>query len=114
MKSQHQNTPHRVTEDGNTLYVETEEKKKAPKMTFGQRLAAIKDALSMGAISQHDAREIKTRMGIGQAYFTRKQTSKAQRKKKRKAQTLARRANRGQRGVNRKGKSFRINNAARS
>ena len=102
-----------VTEKGDTLYVDTKEGKKAPKMTFGQRLAAIKDALSMGAISQHDAREIKTRMGIGQAYFTRKQTSKAQRKKKQKAQKLARRANRGQRGVNRKGQRHRINNSAR-
>jgi len=106
------NKPKNVTEKGDTLYVDTKEEKKAPKMTFGQRLAAIKDALSMGAISQHDAREIKTRMGIGQAYFTRKQTSKAQRKKKQKAQKLARRANRGQKGSNRKGQRHRINNSA--
>lgn len=92
------NKPKNVTEKGDTLYVDTKEEKKAPKMSFGQRIAAIKDALSLGAISQHDAREIKTRMGIGQSYFTRKQISPAKRKKKRKAQKLARRANRGQPG----------------
>jgi len=105
----------KITEDGSTLHVDTKEEKKAPKMTMMQRLAAIKNALSMGAISQRDARDIKMRMGVGQAYFTRKkQSTKAKRKRKRKAQKLARRAQRGKtKGiVNRKGTKFRINNSA--
>ncbi len=101
-----------VTEKGDTLYVETKEQK-TPRMTIPQRMAAIKNALSMGALSEHDARAIKMRMGLGQAYFTRKQVSATERKRKRKLQKLARRANRGQRGVNRKGQRHRINNSAR-
>lgn len=102
----------KITEEGDTLLATTKEEEKAPKMTVMERLAAIKDALSMGAITQKDARDIKMRMGLGQAYFTRKQTTVAKRKRKRKLEKLARRANRGQKGSNLKGARFRINNSA--
>ena len=84
----------KITEEGDALVAETEEQQ-APKMSIAQRMSTIKNALSMGAITQNDARELKSRLGLSQAYFTRKQVTSAKRKRKRELAKLARRASRG-------------------
>ena len=85
----------KITEEGDALVAETEEVQQAPKMSIAERMSTIKNALSMGAITPSDARELKSRLGLSQAYFTRKQGTPAKRKRKRKLSKLARRASRG-------------------
>lgn len=94
----------KITEEGDALVAETEEVQ-APKMSIAERMSTIKNALSMGAITSSDARELKSRLGLSQAYFTRKQGTPAKRKRKRKLSKLARRASRGS-TTSRKGQRF--------
>lgn len=54
----------------------------------------ISSALAAGDISSRDAKDMRSKLGISQSFFTRNQTTKAQRKRRRKEQVEARRRNR--------------------
>jgi len=57
-------------------------------------LAALAEAFNNGSLNKAQVREIRNKLGISQGYFTRKQTTTAQRKSKRKSQKAARKVNR--------------------
>lgn len=60
-------------------------------------LAMITSQLDSDSISKNQARALRMSMGVSQAYFTRKQTTADQRRKKRKAQRAARKVTRANR-----------------
>ncbi len=64
--------------------------------TFSKAAAvhALKAAVKEGQIPRETAGRIRMEMGISQSYFTKKRLTDDQRRKKRKAQRLARRNNR--------------------
>lgn len=68
------------------------EKKRISKNDIVHSLA---DAVQSGMITAWQARELKAQLGVSQAYFTRKQRTKAQRKTRRKIQRASRKMNRG-------------------
>jgi len=57
-------------------------------------LQAIATALSIGDIDQKQAKTMRANIGVTQASFTRKQTTKAQRKNRSKMQKASRKLNR--------------------
>lgn len=94
------------TEEGT---VQEQDVTKKPKMmSLRGLLSAISMAVSSGDMSTHEARKIRDQFGISQAFFTRSGRTVEQRKKKRKAQKIARRKNRGKtKGISiRKGQKF--------
>lgn len=75
----------------------TEEKKEETPTVNPSRkdlLSMIAAALASGTINQSQAKEARSNMGISQAYFTRKQPTKAKRKAKQKMQKASRKMNR--------------------
>jgi len=57
-------------------------------------LEAISQAVNNGSIEKKDAATLRTKLGITQAYFTRKQPNKAKAKVARKQQQASRKRNR--------------------
>lgn len=102
------------TEEGTLVEQEITEEPKKEKMSIARLLEGLSLGVAGGTVTKKQAKQIRTEFGISQAYFTRKQSTPSQRKKKRKAEKLARRANRGNtKGQkNTKGQNFRINNSA--
>lgn len=91
-----------------------EQPKEKQKMSIARLLEGLSLGVAGGSVSKKQAREIRSRFGVTQAYFTRKQTTPEERKKKRKAQKLARRAARGSTHSQKNGggQRFRINHSA--
>ena len=58
-------------------------------------IKALAGAVDDGQITKRQARDMRMNLGIQQGFFTRKRTTKINRKAKRKSQKAARRGNRG-------------------
>jgi len=73
-------------------------------------LQAISGAVHNEKLTTREARELRARLGISQAYFTRKQRTPTERKVRSKIQKASRKANRRHvKGiVNRKGQKFHL------
>lgn len=65
----------------------------ASKTDIGMMMAALSAAVQEGKITTREAREVRTKLGVFQSTFTRKQDSKAKKKLKRKIAAKSRKIN---------------------
>jgi len=79
--------------DENSTELDAEDGPSGP-LSTGDVLKSLKAAKDSGVITARQAKQIRRDMEIYQSHFTRKQTSNAARKTKRKAQKQARKVNR--------------------
>ena len=89
-----------VTIEGEDLEAEIVEEEETetpakPRMNFKSALSMISSMLKGETINAKQASDLRAQIGVNNSYFTKRQITSTKRKAKRKADKLARRANRG-------------------